>query len=203
MSNQRDPILNINPVDPFNPRPTIVQLRFDEPKEVEGKFGPQFLYGVAVDGVNHTLFASKALDTSIYETGAKKDDYVAIVRTGEGKDTRWTARLVDVDGTPIEGGGRKIQDAKAAPRQPALRQSLSAPAAAPRPQVSSEDRLAAFLLDESLYWAAMARGRNMLKDQPYNLDLNAVAFVIYKMAKEHGVELDMGGEPILASDSPF
>jgi hypothetical protein len=209
MEKQRDPVLNIPPVDPFNPQPTVVQLKFGEPKQFEGKFGPQFLYAVKHRDNDYALFASKALDAAIYETGANKDDYVAIIRTGEGKDTRWQARLVDIDGRPIEGAGRNIRQAQAAPRGEA-----PAPQAtqAPRQQRSPEDALAAYLTDENLYFAALARARKTLAgftpaSPQQNVDLNAVAFVLYKMAKDNGVELGADGDPLTGltdnNDVPF
>jgi len=194
--NDRNPILNIRPVDPFNPRPVIMKLRFGEPKEVEGKFGKQFMYGVEVDGQPHTLFASPALDKAIYETNAQQGGYVAVIRTGEGKDTRWQVRAVDGAGNPVANEPRSIQSAPPAAREP--QQAAYSPAPATRPQPSPEDRLAAFLEDENLYFAAMARARTMLgRETPVSIDLNAVSFVLYKMAKEHRVELDAVGEPIL------
>jgi hypothetical protein len=199
MTMDRTPILNINPVDPFNPKPVVLKLRFGQPKEVEGKFGPQFMYGVEVNGQPHTLFASKALDTAIYETGAEQNDYVAVIRTGEGKDTRWQARLVDPSGNHIEGKSRNIRSAPSVSRgdAPAPRQDAPRPAPAPAPQVTQADRIAAFLLDESLYFAAMARARILVgSEHPVSIDLNAVSFVLYKMAKEHGVELDTRGNPV-------
>jgi hypothetical protein len=197
--NDRSSILNIKPVDPFNPQPVIIKLRFAEPKQVEGKFGPQFMYGVEVDGESYTLFASKALDTAIYETGTQQGGYVAIIRTGEGKDTRWQARACDIDGNPVTHQPRKITSAPSAPRVSSQepRQQPSPAAPATKPQPSHEDRLAAFLEDENLYFSAMARAKTMLGDAAVNIDLNAVSFVLYKMAKEHGIELDATGDPVL------
>lgn len=194
---ERDPVLNIQAVDPFDPQPTIFQLKFDTPKEFEGKYGTQYIYSIRYDGKDHVLFASAALDERIGETGAKKDDYVAVVRTGEGKDTRWTARLVDAQGRPIQGGGpRKPQEAQEAPsRGGGGGQAQAAPAKPPeRPY---DERLADFLMDEQLYFGSMKRAETMLgKDRETNLDLNAVAFVLYRMAKDHGIELDGTGDPM-------
>lgn len=197
--NDRPPILNIPAVDPFNPRPVIGRMRFGEPKQVEGKFGTQYMYGLDVDGQPHTLFASKALDAAIYETGAQQNDFIAIIRTGEGKDTRWQVRLVDENGQEIKGAGRNIKDAKPADRLPEKPQ--------PKPELSAEDRLANFIGDEDQYFGALARARHRIKDWPVgdgkNIDLNAVAFVLYKMAKEHGATFLADGSLLNETDVPF
>jgi hypothetical protein len=199
--NDRPPILNIPAVDPFNPQPVIGRMRFGEPKQVEGKFGTQYMYGLEVNGQAHTLFASKALDAAIYETGAQQNDYIAIIRTGEGKDTRWQVRLVDENGQEIKGAGRSIKEAKPAERLP------SPEPAAPKPKLTAEERQINFVSDEDQYFSALARARHRVKDWPIadgnNIDLNAVAFVLYKMAKEHGVTLIADGSVLNEADVPF
>jgi hypothetical protein len=203
----KDPVLNINPVDPFDPQPTMFQLRFDTPKEFEGKYGPQFAYSVTYNNQDHVLFASKALDEAIQATTARKDDHVAVVRTGEGKDTRWTARLVDASGRPVAvANQRPAPAARPAPAEAFPRETLpvtpraSLPVA-PRPK-PFVDRLTGYLSDESLYWHAMKRAMVALPEgaPAPSLDLNAVAFVLYKMAKDHGIELGPDGDPILEED---
>jgi hypothetical protein len=197
----RDPILKIEPVDPFNPQPVIIELKFDTAKEVEGQYGTQYLYGVKSEGKDYVLFASKALDEAIVDTGAASKDRVAIVRTGEGKDTRWTARLVDGSGRPIANKAKRP-----GPAQPENGyEDRGAPAPAPRPAPAVkpfDDRLADFLTEESLYLHAMRRAMNALPDgapKP-SLDLNAVAFVLYRMAKDHRITLDGSGQPVIEED---
>jgi hypothetical protein len=201
----RDPILNIQPVDPFNPKPTIVKLRFDEPKQFEGKYGTQFMYSVEDErGVQHVLFASQALDGQIHQVGAKANDRVAIVRTGQGKDTRWTVRLIDRNGNMTE------PERKAAPRN-ATPSPATAPQQAPattpayvtRPAKSFEDRLTAYLSDVNLYINAYSTVLQELNhiDIPKSIDANAAAFVVYKMAKDHGIEFVNSGTPDIKEDN--
>lgn len=193
----RDPILNIQPADPFNPKPTIVKLRFDEPKQFEGKFGTQFMYSVTDErGQNHVLFASQALDGQIHKLGAKAQDRLAIVRTGEGKDTRWTVRLVDGNGNPTVDTGRA----------PAPRGATPAPAptmTANRQPKAFEDRLASYLNDVNLYINAYSTVLQELNhiDLPKSIDVNAAAFVVYKMAKDHSIELDNSGTPVIPGEN--
>jgi len=192
MAQERDPILNIQPVDPFDPKPTIVTLRFDEPKEFEGKYGTQFMYSVTDEGGRtHTMFASQALDGQIHKLGAKKGDRIAIVRTGEGKDTRWTVRFAD-------GRTPEVipQDKRKAPSgSPSAQPATANPG---RVKKSYDDRLADFLSDMNLYISAYGTVTQHLKhvDVPKSIDLNAAAFVIYKMAKDHDIELDGKGNPL-------
>lgn len=195
MAQERDPILNIQPVDPFNPKPTIVTLRFDEPKEFEGKYGTQFMYSVSDEGGRtHTMFASQALDGQIHKIGAKKGDRIAIVRTGEGKDTRWTVRFAD-------GRTPEVipQDKRGAPRSEPTAPPITANIG--RAKKSYDDRLADFLSDLHLYVSAYSAVMDNLKhlDIPKSIDVNAAAFVIYKMAKDHGIELDNNGNPLIES----
>jgi hypothetical protein len=197
----RDPILNIQPVDPFNPRPTIVKLRFDEPKQFEGKYGTQFMYSVTDErGQNHVLFASQALDGQIHKLGAKAQDRLAIVRTGEGKDTRWTVRLVDANGNATVDTGRAPAPRGATPSPAAP----AAPAATSyRPPKPFEDRLASYLSDVNLYINAYTAAMQELShlEIPKSIDMNAAAFVIYKMAKDNGIELDNSGTPVIPGDN--
>jgi hypothetical protein len=200
----KDPVLNITAVDPFDPQPTVFQLRFDTPKEFEGKYGPQFAYSVRYQGKDHVLFASKALHENIHETTARKDDYVAVVRTGEGVDTRWVARLVDQTGRPVAQDPKRAPDRAATSTRPPATPTDTFPRetrAAPAPKPFA-DRLTGYLNDETLYWHAMKRAMVALPEfaPTPSLDLNAVAFVLYKLAKDHGIQLDADGNPLLEED---
>lgn len=199
MPQERDPILNIQPADPFNPRPTIVTLRFDEPKQFEGKYGTQFMYSVSDEGGRtHTMFASQALDGQIHKLGAKKGDRLAIIRTGEGKDTRWTVRFADgrtPEVIPQDKRGASRSEPRSEPQPQAITTNI------PRAKKSFDDRLASFLNDLHLYVSSYAAVMENLKhiDAPKSIDINAAAFVIYKMAKDHGIELDNDGNPVMES----
>lgn len=193
----RDPILNIQPADPFNPKPVIVQLRFDEPKQFEGKWGTQFLYSVTDEsGQNYVLFASQALDGQIHRIGAKSGDRIAIVRTGEGKDTRWTVRMLNADGSQSPDPGSARSSRTPQPRVPSEPQQA-------RQAKPFEDRLASYLSDVSLYVNAYTTVLQELDhiDLPKSIDVNAAAFVIYKIAKDNGIEIDNSGTPVVPEDS--
>lgn len=203
---EKDPILTIEPADAFKPDPYVIELKFDDPKEIEGKYGKQFLYGVKHKGKDHVLFASQALDGMIFETGAKKGDRVAILRTGAGTDTRWNVRLIDNEGRPIEGGGRKGQRAPEAQRGASTGQGgTGAQAERPKPASRSYDeRLADFVMEEMAYWGAFKRATIMLTADKieWNVDANACAYVLHRMARDHGIDLGPDGDPVEPAAEP-
>lgn len=203
----RDPPLEIKPVDPFRPEPVIVKLRFDDPKEVAGSYGPQFMYGIEVDGERRVLFASATLDGLIYDLGARKGDHVAILRHGSGTDTRWAVDLVDAAGQTI---ARAAQDR---PREESGRTSpqegagdAGQPRRPPAPELSYAERLMAYLEHEHLYWASMTKANHYLEAAlpgiTRQVDLNASAYVLYRLALDHGIELDASGNPLSEPPKP-
>lgn len=206
MADNKRPILKIDPVDVFNPKPVMLKLKFDEPKETQGTYGTQYLYSVIHEGTEKTFFASQSLDGMIYETGAGKDDWLAIIRTGEGKDTRWNVKLVDANGNPVTGAGRKgkreSNQATQEPQQGASNpnqgsQQGGQPSRASQ-ALSYEDRVAAFAMDEMAYWGSFQRATGHLDASKikWQVDANACAYVIYRMAKDHGIELGPDGDPV-------
>jgi hypothetical protein len=198
---KKDPVLDIPVADAFDPQPTIIELKFDTPREFQGDYGPRYAYSIKHKGTDHVLFASQALDGAIYQTGAQKGDRVAIIRTGTGQDTRWKARLVDENGRAVEGKtDRPAKRPKADDTQARQQTATSASSGGQRTMSKSfDERLTDFLNDETLYLHAMQRAMTALpEDAPKpSLDLNAVAFVLYKMAKDHDITLDPKGEPIV------
>lgn len=193
MAQQNDPKLDIPVADAFNPKPTTFQLLFDTPIEYEkkGKYpGTGYAYKVKFQGEPHVIFATEGLHSRIQETGAVKDDWVAVLRMGTGKDTRWQVRLVDENGTPISTEDR--------PARPASTPSSSGSSRPSAPKLTPQERVDAFKMDEALYLGALSRAT--INVAPHvggvtiGLDLNAVAFVLYRMAKDHGVLIDAQGE---------
>lgn len=145
-------------------QPVDVTLNYDDPKEFEGKYGTQYKYSVnTTDGVEHTLFASQALHQRIEEHAPSKGTTLSIARIGEKKDTRWDVVYIN---------GPKDRNTNTSP-QPQTR--------GPNPD--------AYTRDLTLYWAAFDLAHETLTNKNYtpNVDANAVAFVIYKLAKEHGI----------------
>jgi len=167
--NKYPPILEIPPSSsPRDLKPVDVTFQFDTPKEMEGKFGTQYKYTVQVDGIEHTLFASKALHRMIEEHAIAKGTVLSIARLGSGKDTRWD--VVYISGPKGSGAPAK-----------APQQTVSTPVPTYSP--------AGFTDDLARYWLAFDLALDTLNQKGLtpSVDANAVAFVIYKMAKEHGI----------------
>ena len=173
MSNYPD-ILNIPVSNSFRDlQETQVTLLFDTPREFEGKYGPQWKYSVESNGTEYTLFASKALHRQIQETFPAKGTTISIARVGEGKETKWD--VVYVAGPKGSGDSQEARE----------RVGTSAPA----PRVAGPDP-SGFSASLDLYWDSFYYAINVLKGKEieYNVDANAVAFVIYKLAKDHGIQ---------------
>jgi len=152
---------------------TQVTLLFDTPKEFEGKFGPQWKYSVESGGTEYTLFASGALHRQIQETFPTKGTTISIARVGEGKETKWD--VVYVSGPKGTGDS------------PQARERIAAGGGASTPRAADPSGFEASL---SLYWDSLYYAINILKGQEiqYNVDANAIAFVVYKLAKDHGIQ---------------
>ena len=176
MANQYPPTLNVPVSKSFRDLDEVqVTLRYDEPKEFEGKFGPQFKYSVDVDGTEHTLFASPALNRQIQDHSPTTGSVLSIARVGSGKETKWD--VVYVSGPKGTGDNRRSE-------KPATGSGRSEPARSAGPDPKGyTDELAR-------YWLAFDLAIQTLiqRGMPHNVDANAIAFVIYKMAKEHGIE---------------
>lgn len=171
------PILNIPASKSFRDLNEVqVTLLFDEPKEIDGKFGPQWKYSVEVDGVEHTLFASNALNRLIQEQSPSKGTTLSIARVGEKKDTKWDVVYVSGpkgDNGVTSGSGRDDTSGGGSQSQGHGR--------TPSPE--------RFVDDLALYWQAFDLATETLKAKGLEpqADINAVAFVIYKLAKDNGV----------------
>jgi len=152
---------------------TQVTMLFDTPKEFEGKFGPQWKYSVESGGTEYTLFASAALHRQIQETFPTKGTTVSIARVGEGKETKWD--VVYVSGPKGTGDS------------PQARERIAAGGGASTPRAADPSGFEASL---SLYWDSLYYAINVLKGQEiqYNVDANAIGFVVYKLAKDHGIQ---------------
>jgi hypothetical protein len=202
------PILKFQPADAFNPKPYVLRLMYDDPKEKDGTYGKQFMYTAEVvqgdsdvrDG-QCVFFASPALDGLIYDLKARKGDLVAIIRTGEGTDTRWNVRLVDSQGNTIDTSDRPAKpvgqpsgggDSGGGQRRPAKR------------ELPFSERIAGFVLEEQRYFGAMRRAQAVLEreKQDFSVDLNAVAYVLHRMALDYDITLDGTGEPLMEEDPP-
>lgn len=158
---------------------TKVTLRFDEPKEKDGQYGMQYMYSVNVDGTDMTLFASAALHRLMQEHNPVKGTTLSIARVGKGTETKWD--VVYVSGPKGDGSGNTPQARQDRQDTP------SAPAQAPRTQGPNPQ---GFVDDLARYWVAFDLAKAALAERGLtpNADINAVAFVIYKMAKDHGVD---------------
>jgi hypothetical protein len=166
-------ILNIPTSTSFRDlQETQVTLLFDTPKEFEGKFGPQWKYSVESGGTEYTLFASAALHRQIQETFPTKGTTVSIARVGEGKETKWD--VVYVSGPKGTGDS------------PQARERIAAGAGASTPRAADPSGYNASL---ALYWEAFDSAVSTLTERGLTpqVDANAVAFVIYKLAKDHGI----------------
>jgi hypothetical protein len=145
-----------------------VTLLFDTPKEIEGKFGTQFKYGVEVGGVEHTLFASNALHRKIQDCSPAKGSVLSIARFGTGKETKWDVVLA---GGP--GGSKMVEKAPQSSAQGVV------PRGTPQTFVDHLQR----------YWEAFDLAHETLKEKGLkpSVDVNAIAFVIYKLAIDNNV----------------
>ena len=151
-----------------NLKEITVTLLFDTPKEFEGKYGMQFKYGVELNGVEHTLFASPALHKKIQDCAPMKGSQLSIARFGTGKETKWDVILA--------GGPRRSESAQVAPQN-------GGQGVVPRgtPQ--------AFVDHVQRYWEAFDLAHETLKEKGFtpSVDVNAIAFVIYKLAIDNNV----------------
>ena len=157
-----------------NLQEVTLKLLFDEPKEFEGKFGTQYKYSVELNGEEQTLFASNALHRKIQELYPSKGSEISVARFGTGKETKWDVIL---KGGP--GGSRPSASQSAAKAPPA---SGGSPSPRGNPQT--------FVEKLSLYWDSFELALDSLTEmgiKNVNVDVNAVAFVIYKLAEDNNV----------------
>lgn len=168
-------ILKIEPTDPRNPEPTLVVLKFDKPKEVEGKYGPQYMYSVQADGEDKVIYATPGMHRRIEELGARQGDALSIIRTGAGKDTRWDIIMEGREGKALVG-----RDGDPFVEGPDAARKLKAPTFNPREE---------FQKRQAQYAVAWEMAKEFLTQSGDDADLNAVAFTFYKMAQDCGFDL--------------
>ena len=100
--------------------PVLVTLPFGDYKELEGKYGTQFLYNVQVDGETQTLFADVKLHQAMLTAGLAPGVTMTITKTQESFETAaGEQRRANV--WSISGGSGT----------PTAATALAAPAAAP------------------------------------------------------------------------
>ena len=161
--------------DPREMRYVNATLKFDTPKEKEGKYGPYYIYGCKDDnGQDASLLASKALHEAIAELNVRAGAKIMIARLGEGKDTRWFAH---VDEDPFIGEG------------PAARTEEAVQQRARTAPDDFGDRLAKYkaAMNEAVKIARQLEGTELPAFA--RLDLNAVAFTIDRMAADCNTDL--------------
>lgn len=164
-------ILKIEPTSAHDPKPTEITLKFDSPKEIEGKWGPQWMYTVIHNGEEKTLYATKGLHGRIDEQGGKAGDTFSIIRTGSGKETRWD--VMHVNDLHLRGDARQNP-------QP----NVSAPTAA-----APADAKSTYYTRLKQYAVAWNIAERFLSDKGGGDNINAVAFTFYKMAQDVGYDL--------------
>jgi len=179
-------ILKIQSTDPRNPQPTLVTLKFNQPKEVEGNYGTQYMYGVIHEGMDKTIYATPGMHRRIQEIGARQGDTLSIIRTGEGKETRWDIIVDGRDGTKQIG-----RDGDPFVVGPYAKQELKSPTF--RPEAEFQRRMAQ-------YGVAWEMAHEFISQRGGEGDLNAVAFTFYKMAQDCGHDLTAPQE---ADEAPF
>lgn len=67
---------------------------FDGPKEVDGRWGPSYMYTIYVDGVEHVLFASGGLQKELAPLQLVSGDDVEVYRIGDDKNTQWYVKKI-------------------------------------------------------------------------------------------------------------
>ena len=173
-------ILKIESTDPRNPVPTLITLKFNQPKEVEGNYGTQYMYGVIVNGEEKTIYATPGMHRRIQELGAKQGDTLSVIRTGQGKETRWD---IIIDG---RNGNKQVgRDGDPFVEGPYASQQMKSPTFVP--EVEFQRRIAQ-------YGVAWEMAREFIDMHGGEADLNAVAFTFYKMAQDCGHDLTAAQE---------
>ena len=166
------PIYKFEATNARDPKSVDVTLRFDTPKEVEGKWGPQYMYGITVEGTDYTLYATPGLHRSIQETGARQGETISVIRFGEGKDTRWD--VIHTKDFSAKNSAHGNVDPFITP------QERNAP---------KRDAGVVFHENMMRYQIAWNMAHDFLQQVEGQGDLNAVAFTFYKMAQDAQYDL--------------
>lgn len=215
MAKDNDPILAIpSSKNPRNAEPTLVRLMYDTPLEKQKDQGMLYIYKVTAvsnchkqtgdtsepvePGTQMIMFAWDGLNRAINETEAAKNDVIEIVRTGEGKRTRWYVDLSVV--ADSETSAREAQqDSRSDPPKTSKGWHK-----APAPQTASGGLTAAERFDHQvnryLHALDLARVHTEQREIPYQVDLNAMAFAFYKMAEDAGYDPTKDETPAAADD---
>lgn len=159
-------ILKIPSSSPHDPQPTVIKLKYDNPKEIEGKYGTQYMYGVTHQGQDKVLYATTGLHRQIEATQSRQGDELSVIRTGEGKETRWS--VLPLEDQHLSGQPLPKQETQAAPTR--------------RNGPTFEERYLQ-------YGVAWDMAVDFLAAKQSNADVNAVAFTFYKMAQDAGHNL--------------
>jgi len=185
--NNYPPVLNIPASPSFRDLHEVeVELLFPTGKEfVSKKYGTtQYRWSVNVEGVEHSLFASEALNNKIMEHRPEKGTCLSIAKVGTGKDTRWDV----VYKSGPQGSG-----------SPAPARSTGSTAAPARAAHNPD----AYAKDRDMYIRSLRDAETIAIEQglSYSVDLNAIAFVLFKMAKDYGIT-DLDNPHAGSTDQP-
>lgn len=173
--NKYPPIYKFEATDARNPRSVDVTLKYDTPREVEGKYGTQYRYSATIDGTDYTIFATPGLHNAIQRTGAKAGETISVIRLGEGKETRWDIVHSNQFGTDSASNhNNPINDPFMTPEE----------VRAPR---RSNKNL--FYDNVKRYGVAWKLASQFLEEHNAQADHNAVAFTFYKMAQDASHDL--------------
>lgn len=82
--------------------PIEVTFPYGDAKEVEGNYGPQFMYSVSVEGENDRLYATPTLHGRLVEAGIGPQATFTIEKSEEGNRTIWL-----IDGKSTANGAKE------------------------------------------------------------------------------------------------
>lgn len=165
------PILEVPTSSSFRDlQETEVELLFPTGKEfTDKKYGyTKYRWSVKVNGVEHSLFATETLNKKMLDHRPDKGTRLSIARVGTGKETRW-------DVVYVSGPQGADVPQSTSPSQPVARTT------GPNPTAFKSD------LDLYIKSLKIAHGIAQDNEYPFSVDLNAIGFVVYKMAKDHGI----------------
>lgn len=165
------PIYKFEATSARDPKSVDITLKYDTPKETEGKYGTQYRYSVSINGDDYTIFATPGLHKAIQDTRGRAGDVLSVIRIGEGKDTRWD--VVRLDGSQ-GANADPIDDPFLAPEERNIPKKTS--------QTIFYDNL-------KRYEQAWIMAERFLTKHGGQGDLNAVSFTFYKMAQDAGYDL--------------
>jgi hypothetical protein len=172
------PFYKFPATNPRDPQPTEMEMLFDSPLEKEGQYGPYYIYKVRIHGEEESIAASPGLHKAIEGAFYKKGDVLSVIRTGEGKDTRYD--ILNTKDSALDNDTQKPAPPPHKPQEP--RQAAPARPASP-------DARSNFIAALNQYSVAWDMAERMINHKESTADTNAVAFTIYRMAKDAGYDL--------------